>query len=162
MIAGHTRVLATIDGATGESITALWRLDQEPPVSKLVTQFDLLPGTYLVSFTAVRDLTARIYSRQRFDPDQQIPLKTLRVRSNRVFELDGTEITGDPPHDPPNTLTNHLFAAGPISPVDRWTLELSLADNPFLRSVTPNDNEQVELGEIDDAVLLLEYETGIR
>jgi len=59
-----------------------------------------------------------------------------------------------------NALSTHLFAAGLLSPVDEWTLELSLSDNAFLRSVGTADSEQISLAEIQDVVLALEYETA--
>jgi hypothetical protein len=78
------------------------------------------------------------------------------VTTNRTFDVAGNEtnIAGR------NTLAIYLFGPGALSPVDRWTFELPLAVNPFLRSVTSTDLEEQDLSEIDDAVLALEYETG--
>ena len=58
-------------------------------------------------------------------------------------------------------MAEHLFANGPISPVDRWTLELRPEENPFLQAVTITDERQIDLGEIADAVMALVYETVV-
>jgi hypothetical protein len=85
----------------------------------------------------------------------------LSLSTNRRFNLDGIEITGTGEHPPANLLTVALFEAGALSPVDEWTLELPISDseNPFLRSVSATDVEQIDLSEIHDAILVLEYET---
>jgi len=151
--AGHTRVVVSTEVPAGESVTAIFRVNGQPAKRGPDATFDLGPGTYTLVFTAVRDLKGRIYSRQRHDPDQQIPLNALRVASNRVFDEE------NPP--PLNALAEHLFANGPISPVDRWTLELRPEDNPFLQAVTVTDEKQIDLAEIEDAVLTLEYDTVV-
>ena len=65
-------------------------------------------------------------------------------------------------------MTEHIFpndqqAAQRLtrSAADRWTLELLPDDNPFLRAVTSNDAIKIELEDIADTVLMLEFETGI-
>ena len=50
-----------------------------------------------------------------------------------------------------------LFGGATLSPIDRWSLELPLQDNPSLRSVTPADTLQYDLTEVGDAFLALEY-----
>jgi len=58
-------------------------------------------------------------------------------------------------------LTTHIFGADPahsaLSPVDRWTLELTLADNPSFLTVSSSDIAGFDGSEIADAVLGLEF-----
>ncbi|SLM49219.1 protein of unknown function [Nitrospira japonica] len=44
-----------------------------------------------------------------------------------------------------------------LRPIDRWTLEFPLDDNPCLLSVSPGDSKQHDLGELADVFLILEY-----
>ena len=171
---GQTGILASANGS-GEEITVIWRVDQNPVERASAAEeklFELAPGRHVVSFTAVRMLKARIYSQQRFIPvpasSTPLAFSGFSISTNRVFALDGTDTTGSGDNAAANALTEHLFPQDPLrhqrlalSPVDRWTLELSPDDNPFLRSVTSSDNMQVALDEIEDAVLVLEYEIGI-
>jgi hypothetical protein len=157
--AGFTRVRCTSNAEAGETLAVIWQRAGQSPIRGQQVEFDLPPGRHTIAFAATRELTARIYSQQRFAPDDTLAMSALRLATNRVFELDGTETTGAQGNDPANELVTHLFGDGSISPVDRWTLELSLEDNEFLRSVSINDNEQVDLDEIEDALLVLEYET---
>lgn len=151
-----------------EDAVVTWRVDQNPSEKGPEKLLEIPPGTHVVTFTAIRKLQARIYSQQRFVPDQIVELNGLSISTNRVFELDGSETTGIGQNDPPNAFTEHVFPKDqasdqrlPLSAVDNWTLELPFDDNPFLRSVTSNDNVEMELDDIADAVLMLEYETGI-
>ncbi|MFD0008723.1 hypothetical protein ACFVJ4_41035 [Streptomyces sp. NPDC127178] len=61
---------------------------------------------------------------------------------------------------PASALNTHLFGPGPISSADRWVFDLPLADNPCLRTVTSTDTEQLDLADIEDALLLLEFEAA--
>lgn len=164
---GQPGFLTTTTMQPGESADVIWRVDQDIAIRASGISANLPPGKHVVAFTAVRKLRAHIYSRQRFVPDQVLDLDGFRISTNRVFELDGSETTGAGQNAPPNALTDHLFPLSStnnmrlaLSPADIWSLELSLNDNPFLGSVTANDTVQVNLGEIGDAILLLEYETG--
>ena len=110
----------------------------------------------------------RLYGRQRFVPDLLLALEGFRLRTNRICELDGTQTTGIGSNEPPNALTEHLFPLSPVSnqrlalsPADHWTLALLADDNPFLRSVTANDNLELDLADIEDVILILEYQTGV-
>jgi hypothetical protein len=124
--------------------------------------FDLKPGRYTLHFSAVRTLKARVHSTQRFLPGSSFGFSGLSLATNRRFDLNGDEITGVGSNPPANPLAKHLFGAGALSPVDEWTLELSFSDNRCLRSVSATDAEQYGLGEIEDVVLALEYETTPR
>jgi hypothetical protein len=163
---GQTGIRASTNARDGEDVAVIWRADQDPFARGSETSLNLLPGKHLVLFTAIRKLRGRVYGRQRFLPDRSLPFEGVRLSTNRVFELDSTETTGLAPNDPANVLTKHLFPEDsqigqrlPLSPVDRWTLELRPDDNPFLLTVTPNDNLRIDLGELEDAILILEYET---
>jgi len=164
---GQIGILAGANALPAEEVNVIWKVDQGRAERARETLLGLPAGTHVVTFTAVRKLRARIYSQQRFVSDRLLALDGLRISTNRVFELDGTETTGTGQNDLPNALTEHLFPEDPsasqrlaLSPADRWTLELSLDDNPFLRSVTANDNIQILLDDLEDAILILEYETG--
>jgi hypothetical protein len=45
-----------------------------------------------------------------------------------------------------------------LSPADEWTLELPADVNPCLRTISSSDVEQFGLPEIEDVVLVLEYD----
>jgi hypothetical protein len=152
--AGRTRVVAQAQVPANEDVSIVWKLDRDPAGTGHTVQFDLEPGGYVLSFTAVRTLHGRFTCRQRFDPGHDFTLERLRLGTNRTFDQAGAETTAVP-----NVLAIHLFDTGEVGPVDRWELELPVDDNMFLRVVTPSDQEQVNLGEIDDAILSLEYET---
>jgi hypothetical protein len=115
-------------------------------------------GRTVMRFLATRGLSARLYSRQCFLPDQTVALTRLRAASNRTF-TDSSETTTQP-----NELTTHIFGADPshsaLSPVDRWTLELPLAGNPCFLAVSPSDIAEFDGREIADAVLSLEFQPG--
>ncbi len=147
------RVDATTEGTNGLANTSFWKLGQENVVRGSSAAFDLKPGTYVMAFTAIRDLKAHIYSHQQFGTQQSFTLNGLRITSNREFELDGSETTVAP-----NELTGHFFSGVPLSPVDEWTVEVRLEDNSFLKGIGQNDIEKFEAGEIADAALILEYE----
>jgi hypothetical protein len=150
-----TGSIDTPDG--GPPITAMWRIGPALEVQRGVTaKFeDLGPGKYTLTFTAMRALEARIYGHQRHNPETTFDISGLNITTNRTFDASGTESTAES-----NALTKHLFDEGTISPIDTWTLELSTEDNPFLRSVTQSDAEEIDVSEIADAILSLEYETA--
>ena len=116
---------------------------------------NLTPGSYVLDFVATRKLSARFYSKQRYLPTETVELYRGRISTNRTFDLaTGAETTTSP-----NVLSTQLFGNGNVvlSPVDRWTLELPLADNPWFMSVSPSDIAEFDGGELADAILSLEF-----
>jgi hypothetical protein len=159
---GHVRVVAELVQPVGETLAARWRLGNGAVLRGDSVSFDLKPGAYTLSFSARRALQGRVYGRQRFLPEQVLTMPDLGLASNRRFAADGDEITGTPPHPAANPLTSQLFLPGTeISPADGWILEFSPADNPCLRSVSSSDIQQLALGEVQDAILALEFETSL-
>jgi hypothetical protein len=116
---------------------------------------NLAPGSYVLDFVATRKLSARFYSKQRYLPTETVELYRGRISTNRTFDLaSGAENTTSP-----NAFSTLLFESGNavISPVDRWTLELPLADNPWFTSVSSSDIAEFDGGELADAILSLEF-----
>jgi hypothetical protein len=114
---------------------------------------NLKPGSYVLHFLATRKLPARFYSRQRYLPMTPISLFHGRITTNQTFDLT----TGANTTASPNPFTAQLFGYGTISPVDRWTLELPLADNPWFMTVSPADITEFDGSELVDAILGLEF-----
>jgi peptidoglycan hydrolase-like protein with peptidoglycan-binding domain len=117
----------------------------------------LKPGTYLLDFLATRKLSARFYSKQRYLPAAPIVLNRDRIATNRTFDVTtGAETTASL-----NAFGALIFKNGnatvALSPVDRWTLELPLADNPWFVTVSPSDIAEFDGGELADAILGLEF-----
>jgi hypothetical protein len=117
----------------------------------------LKPGTYVLDFRATRKLPARFYGKQRYLPDAPLTLNRGRIATNRTFDATtGTETTTSL-----NPLGMQLFrngnAAVTLSPVDRWTLELPQADNPWFTTVSASDVAEFDGGELADAILTLEF-----
>jgi PKD domain. len=115
------------------------------------------PNRVVLDFLATTNLSARLYSKQRFLPTEAVSVPRLRISSNRTFANRGdTETTTTP-----NPFTKHVFGANPaqtiISPSDRWTLELPVAENPCFLGVSSSDVTEFDGSELDDAVLSLEY-----
>jgi Tc toxin complex TcA C-terminal TcB-binding domain/PKD domain len=115
------------------------------------------PNRVVLNFLATRNLSARLYSKQRFLPAEPVSMSRLRVSTNRTFAVGGdTETT-----TAPNAFTKHVFGANPaqsaISPSDRWTLELPVSENPWFVAVSSSDVAEFDGSELDDAVLSLEY-----
>jgi hypothetical protein len=108
---------------------------------------NLEPGTHVLDFLATRKLSARFYSKQRYLPAVPFILNRQRISTNRTT---------------PNDFTAQLFGNGniTISPTDRWTLELPLAENPWFTSVSPSDVAEFDGSELSDAVLSLEFSTS--
>jgi hypothetical protein len=95
----------------------------------------------------------RFYSRQRHTPTALQSLAGLRIASNRTFDVTtGIETTASP-----NAFAQHVFDTNALSPIDRWSLELPLDDNPCLVSISPVDARGYELDELSDCFLALEY-----
>ena len=157
--AGHTRIVGETNAATDDPVIVNWRVSDQAGFKGNSATFDLQSGDHTLFFSAVRPLKARAYSTQRHVTEPVFDFGGLSLTSNRRFDQNGTEITGVTPNPQPNLVAKHLFGNGALSPVDEWTIELPLADNPFLRSVSATDVEQYDLAQIQDVVLALEYET---
>lgn len=154
-VAGAKIVLQpSLQAAGGEALGVRWQMDRVPADagSNPVT-FTVEPGRYVLRFTAIRPLQVRFYSQQRHVPSVSITMDELHIASNRTFDpTTGVETT-----TAPNAFAQHVFGGATLSPIDRWSLELPLQDNPSLRSVTPADTLQYDLTEVGDAFLALEY-----
>jgi hypothetical protein len=115
---------------------------------------DLAAGAQRIDLLAIRELRARFYSRQRYTPADVVAVRRRRVSTNRTFDAGGEETTQSP-----NAFAGQVF--GPpgtiISPVDRWTLELPAADNPWLATVNASDILEFDGTEVDDALLSVEF-----
>ncbi len=159
---GHTRVVGTVNAQPADPVIANWHVGEQGGIKGNVATFDLKPGDYTLSFVAVRPLKARVYCTQRHLTGPVFDFNGLSLASNRRFDLNGTETTGVGNNPPANPIATHLFGSGALSPVDEWTVELPLSDNAFLRSVGATDAEEYGLGEVQDVVLALEYETTAR
>lgn len=110
--------------------------------------------THVIRFSAVRNLSARFYGNQRYQPTTSVVLARARAATNRTF-VDGVETTTTA-----NPFTTHVFANKILSPVDHWTLELPLETNPWLGSVSVSDVLKLDASELADSVLGLEYLVG--
>jgi hypothetical protein len=110
--------------------------------------------SHVVRFSAMRNLSARFYGKQRYEPATPVVLSRGRAATNRTF-VDGAETT-----TAANSFTTHVFANRVLSPADRWTLELPLEANLWLSSVSMSDVLELDGSELADAVLGLEYVIG--
>jgi hypothetical protein len=156
---GHRRVMGTVNAPTADPVIANWRVGDQGGVKGDSATFDLTPGDYMLFFTTVRLLKARVHCTQRHLTGSVFDFNGLSLAANRRFDLNGTETTGFGNNPPANPVATHLFVKGALSPVDEWTVELPLSDNACLRSVSGTDVEQYGLAEIEDVVLALEYQT---
>jgi PKD domain len=124
--------------------------------------FQLADGEHTFDFVAARALRFRAYCDQRHQNTVVLDPGGLNLASNRRFDDVGANVTGVTPNPPANEWTKQLFEAdarGVLSPEDNWTLELNLNDKPELMGVTLPDVAQLDLSELQDVVLALEYET---
>jgi hypothetical protein len=124
---------------------------QPPAQTGATVSFDLPVGRHLLLFTVARDLVMRFYGMQRNQQDL-LTATGLRVATNRVFDEHGNET-----QPASSALSTRLFGDGPISPLDTWTLELPVDQNPFLQAVTGDDDLELDLGDMN-VLLTLEYE----
>ena len=115
----------------------------------------LKPGRYELTFVAMRKIAARFYSKQRYLPAVPVTVYRQRVATNRTFDSS----TGANTTTAPNQFTTQLFGSGnvTISPADRWTLELPLAENPCFATVSSSDVVEFDGSELNDALLSLEF-----
>ena len=101
------------------------------------------------------------YGAQRYikksDPFQ---LQGFSAATNRTFDEDGTETngTGTPPLPARNPLAKRLFGTGEISPQDDWTFEMIPEEVLGLPAGTGVEGEKLDLSEIQDVVLSMEYD----
>jgi len=111
----------------------------------------------VLDFLATRKLSARFYGKQRYLPDSPVALNRGRIATNRTFDA----VTGAETTMSLNAFGTQLFnngnAAVTLSPVDRWTLELPIADNPWFTTVSTSDVAEFDGGELADAILSLEF-----
>lgn len=159
--AGKLRVTCKAGGPTSPAVGCAWRLIGERTTQRGNTAaFDLAPGKYAVLFTASRNLTARIYSRQRYVPERQILLTGFQVATNREFDTAGTEVNVTQR----NAFAAYLFDSSqdmPVFPVSLWNVEIRVSptENAFLQGVTDTDDPVLLLDNFDDVVIAMEYET---
>jgi hypothetical protein len=115
-----------------------------------------------LDFAAVRKLNFKAYGAQRYvsGSDSLLPLSGLSATSNRTFNENGEETNGagTPPLPIRNELGKRLFDTGEISPEDTWTFELIPEEVLGLPAGTAIDAEQLDLSEIQDVVLSMEYD----
>jgi len=151
---GKITLQPSLQPPPGESLTVIWQIDdQEPDAGSDPVTFTLDPGRYVLRFSAIRPLTARFYSQQRYAPNVHLQLNGLHLATNRTFDVTtGTETTTNL-----NAFGQHVFGSGVLSPTDRWTFELPLDDNPAVVSVSSTDVKQPDLSELADTFLALEY-----
>lgn len=84
----------------------------------------------------------------------------LGATTNRTFDESGKETNGSglpTPLPARNELAARLFGGGEISPVDDWTFEL-MPEDILGVPATAVGAEQLELGDIQDVVLSMEYD----
>ncbi|HEV2828390.1 MAG TPA: hypothetical protein VGW76_12380 [Pyrinomonadaceae bacterium] len=111
---------------------------------------------------SARQLQALVSCSDRLSAEDPIKFNGLSVTTNRRFDVIGREVTGDGENPDPNAFTKLLFEEqnGDLSPVSEWTVEFPLADdaNKFLKAVSASDAEEYGFGEIEDVVLVMEYD----
>jgi peptidoglycan hydrolase-like protein with peptidoglycan-binding domain len=153
-------ITITTGGAVQQAGRLLWRVGDLTAEGNSAT-FKLKPGNYTLEFAAVRKLNFRACGDQRFvDGAAPLPLRGLSAATNRSFDLNGNETnnTGTPPLPARNELAKRLFDKGAISPEDDWTFELIPEEILGLPAGTAIGAEELDLSEIQDAVLSMEYE----
>lgn len=107
-----------------------------------------------VQCMAIRSLAVQFSSAQCYNTSAaHLSLPGLKVATNREFDEQGVLKPGTL-----NSFASRVFGNGEHSPVDNWQITITAADNPFLKSVDSAGREAVDLSEIEDAVLGLEYE----
>ena len=161
---GKIKVMPSLQPPVDQSLSVKWRVDNLSPDNRSgPVTFSLDPPTALegakrhtLRFTAVRQLKGLFYSQQRHATAAPVRLDGLHLATNRTFDpTSGAETTTSP-----NPFTQHVFGSGTLSPIDRWTFELPMEDNPCLVSVSLTDVKQYDLSELADAALSLEYEVS--
>jgi len=147
-------------GAVSQAGRMLWRVGDLSAEGNTAS-FALKPGNYILDFAAVRKLNFKAYGAQRYVKDLvPLPLRGFSATTNRTFDDNGAETngTGTPPLPVRNELAKRLFDKGAISPEDGWTFELIPQEILGLPAGTSVDAEELDLSEIQDVVLSMEYE----
>jgi Tc toxin complex TcA C-terminal TcB-binding domain/PKD domain len=135
-----------------EASRKLWQIDGKTVEGDNFEQeLALKHGNYSLSFAAVRKLTFRAYSHQRYDPSQALTLTGLTAATNR------TEATSSSGSDF-NPLAKLFFEKGEISPQDDWYFELLPEEILGLEGGAVIGTEQLDLSGIQDVVLSMEYD----
>ena len=165
----------TITFITGGDVSQagriLWRVGTATAEGNVAT-FSLKPGHYILDFAAVRKLNFRAYGAQRYVKKlAPLPLLGLSATTNRTFDADGNETNGrtfdengnetsgtGTSFPARNELAKRLLDQGAISPEDDWTFELIPHEILGLPAGTAIGAEQLDLSEIRDVVLSLEYD----
>lgn len=107
-----------------------------------------------VTCSVIRDLQVEFSGNQCADPSAStLAVAGLRGASNRQFDDQGLLQPV-----PPNAWSTRIFGRGEPGPLDTWQAALPVAANPFLQVVDEWGRETVDLSELADAVLSLEYE----
>jgi hypothetical protein len=148
-------------GAVQQAGRMLWRVGDTSAEGNSAT-FTLKPGNYTLDFAAVRKLNFRAYSAQRYVKDlAPLPLRGLSATTNRTFDQNGKETNGAgaPPLPARNELARRMFDKGAISSEDEWTFELIPQEILGLPAGTAIGAEELDLSDIQDVVLSMEYET---
>jgi hypothetical protein len=149
-------------GAIQDASRLLWRVEELTAEGNAAT-FRLKPGHYTLEFAAVRRLRFRTYGKQRYvngGDAPPLPLSGLGVATNRRFDESGKETngTGAPTPVPArNELATRVFGGGEISPVDDWTFEL-MPEDILGVPATAVSSEQLDLSDVEDVVLSMEYD----
>jgi hypothetical protein len=150
----------TTGGAVQQAGRMLWRVGDQTAEGNSAS-FALKPGNYVLDFAAVRKLNFKAYGAQRYVKDlAPLPLQGLSATTNRTFDDNGAETNGagTPPLPVRNELAKRLFDKGAISPEDDWTFELIPQEILGLPGGTAVGAEELDLSEIQDVVLSMEYE----
>jgi hypothetical protein len=153
-------ITATTGGAVQQAGRMLWRVGGLSAEGNSAT-FTLKPGNYILDFAAVRKLNFRAYSTQRYvNGAAPLPLQGLSATTNRTFDENGKETngTGTSPLPARNELAKRLFDKGAISPEDDWIFELIPEEILGVPAGTAIDAEELDLSEIEDVVLSMEYD----
>jgi hypothetical protein len=151
----------TTGGAVQQAGRILWRVGSLMAEGNNAS-FTLKPGHYILDFAALRSLNFKAYGTQRYvnGADSLLPLSGLSATTNRTFNENGEETNGagTPPLPTRNELAKRLFDTGEISPEDDWTFELSPEEILGLPAETAIGAEELDLSEIQDVVLSMEYD----
>jgi len=151
----------TTSGSVQQAGRILWRVGALTAEGNSAS-FTLKPGHYTLDFAAVRSLNFKAYGTQRYvnSANSLLPLSGLSATTNRTFNENGEETNGagTPPLPTRNELAKRLFDTGEISPEDDWTFELIPQEILGLPLDTEVENEQLDLNEIQDVVLSMEYD----
>ena len=153
-------ITITTGGAVLQAGRILWRVGDLTAEGNSAT-FALKPGNYTLEFAAVRSLNFKAYSAQRYVNDlTPLSLRGLNATTNRTFDQDGVETngTGTPQLPARNELAKRLFNSGEISPADDWSFELIPQEILGVPDGTAIGAEELDLSEIQDVVLSMEYE----